>query len=558
MPPDIPAAKRAGLPVDLDRLTAEGDGWLTPEERYALKMHGVCVQAQPGVFMIRIRTTGAIDSDAARQLASVAERYGRGWIHLTTRQQAELHHVAARDVTTVLEGIRRAGLSTRSTCGHTMRGVMWCPDSGVGLEEPFDCYPDARATADSIIARTPGLDTQMPQRINVAFGGCTECRDHAKINDLAFVSRVSPEGELGYEVWIGGSLGKTIPTLAYKAIDFVPRRDVLAAANALFDVHIRHGQFDDPRKGRLKFLLKRIGQERLTQLYLEAFDEARTRSWPNPQPVSTPLSSSIATILAHAPEGGWGSGVRPQRIPGWTMVTVNVPLGDIDATDLRVLAHLADDFGDEHLYLTRNQNVMFRHVRIEEVPVVREAVVRLGLGLEGTDQARDIRACTGGPICSLALTPSQRLASELLDHPALLRNSGLRVHISACPNACAQHQTADIGFSGGKVTIAGASALGYQVWLGGDLRTNSIGEVVGRVSHADVPAIIGAIAGVWEALRERGETLSETVQRYGLEAYQAQIAAVFRGRWEPGPEPADYLELEGLGGPDHWIPAVSV
>ena len=130
MPPDIPAAKRAGLPVDLDRLTAEGDDWLSPEERYALKMHGVCAQAQPGVFMIRIRTGGSIEANAARGVVDLAEEYAGGWIHLTTRQQVQLHHVEARSVTTVLERVRSLGLTSRSTCGHTMRGVMSCPDAG--------------------------------------------------------------------------------------------------------------------------------------------------------------------------------------------------------------------------------------------------------------------------------------------------------------------------------------------------------------------------------------------------------------------------------------------
>lgn len=556
MPPDIPGAKRAGLPVDLDRLTAEGDEWLSGEERYALKMHGVCAQAQPGVFMIRIRTGGSLDADAARGIARLADEYAGGWIHITTRQQAQLHHVGARDVTTVLGQVRRLGLTTRSACGHTMRGVMSCPDAGVGLEEPFDCYPDARATADSILARTPELDTKMPQRINVAFGGCTTCRDHAKVNDLAFVSMVAPDGELGYELWIGGSLGKSSPILAFKALDFVPRRHVLAAANALFDVFIEHGDLDQPGKARLKFLARKLGEDRVLELFLEAFERAKQQPWPDPHPVTTPLSSSIATILASAPEGGWGSGVRPQRVPGWAMVTVNVPLGDLDTEDWRELAAIADDLADEHLYLTKNQNVMFRHVRIEEVPVLRERLEVLGLGLEGADQARDVRACTGGPVCSLALTPAQRLGAELLDHPVLLRNSGLRVHISGCPNACAQHQIADVGFSGGKVTIAGSSMLGYQVWLGGDLHTGSLAQVVGRVSGSDVPAILGAIVGVWEALRERGETLSDTVSRFGLDAFQAQIAAVFRGRWEPGPEPALTLAPEPLTVPDRRLPMV--
>lgn len=558
MPPDIPAAKRAGLPVDLDRLAAEGDGWLTPEERYALKMHGVCVQAQPGVCMVRIRTSGTMDVDTARALADLADKYSGGWLHLTTRQQVEFHHVPARQVPSAIEEIRTIGLTTRSTCGHTMRGVTSCPDAGVSLEEPFDCYPDAKATADSILARTPELDTQMPQRINIAFGGCPSCRDHSRINDLSFVSVLAPDGALGYEVWMGGSLGKTSPALSFRALDFIPRADVLAAANALFDVFTEHGDAEDPRKGRLKFLIRRLGEDGVLQLFLDAFESRRQQAWPAPHPVSTPLSASLAEILARSPEGGWGSGVRPQRIPGRATVTVNVPLGDVDSDDWRAVAALAEEVGDEHLYLTRNQNVMLRHVPVAAVSAIRSVLGRLGLGLEGTDQARDVRTCTGGPVCSLALTPSQRLGAELLGHPALIRNTGLRVHISGCPNSCAQHQIADIGFSGSKVTIGGVGMLGYQVWLGGDLRTGHVGEIVGRVSHGDVPAIISAIAGMWEALRERGETLTDTVRRFGLEACQAQIDAVFHGRWEPGPEPAEASppNVVSLLDLDHRIPAV--
>jgi sulfite reductase beta subunit-like hemoprotein len=177
------------------------------------------------------------------------------------------------------------------------------------------------------------------------------------------------------------------------------------------------------------------------------------------------------------------------------------------------------------------------------VPELKARLADVGLALEGADQAGDVRACTGGPVCSLALTPAQAAAAKLLTSPALLRNSGLRLHISGCPNACAQHQIADLGFSGGKVTLEGSSVLGYQVWLGGDLGMQVLGRVVGRVAESDVFAITGAIVGVWEALRERRETLTDTVLRFGFEAFQAQIATVFRGRWEPGPEPAAALSI---------------
>lgn len=544
MAANIPAAKRAGLPVDFERLTNEGDGWLTPEDRYALKMHGVCIQGQPGVFMIRIRTNGIVDSDQARGLADIADRYGKGWIHLTTRQQVQLHHVQSAHVSTVLSKIRRIGLSTTASCGHTMRGVMWCPESGVGWEEPFDCGPDAKAVSDSIVARSPLIDTQMPQRLNLAFGGCTTCREHALVNDMGFISKIGPAGELGYELWLGGSLGKSTPTLAIKAIDFVPREDVLAAVHSLFDVFIRESDFDQPAKSRLKFLIRKMGAERFLELFRTEFELARQRCWPEPHPVSTPLSSSIVAVLSEAPVGGWGSGVRPQRVPGWAMVTVNVPLGDVDTEDFRTMADLAADFADDNLYLTRNQNVMYRHVPLAKVPILRKGLSEVGLGLEGADQSQDVRVCTGGPVCSLAITPSPRVGAALLRHPALQRNSSLRIHVSGCPNACAQHQIADIGFSGGKVTIAGSSMLGYQVWLGGDLRVGVVGQVVGRVSQDDVYPITGAIVGVWEALRERGEILTDTVNRFGLDAFQAQIAAVFKGRWEAGPEPVMDLPVD--------------
>jgi sulfite reductase beta subunit-like hemoprotein len=537
--PNIPAAKRAGLPVDLDRLSADGDDWLSPEERYALKTHGVCAQAQPHVFMIRVRTSGGIvAADVARALADVADAHARGWVHLTTRQQFELHHVHAREVPAVLAEVEALGLTTNSACGHTMRGVMSCVDAGVGLDEPFDCYPDARAVSDWILARTPGLNFRLPSRFNIHFGGCHACRDHAKVNEAGFVSLVR-DGELGYELWIGGSLGKSAPTLGFQAVDFVPRDAVLAAADALLDVYVAHGNFEQPNKARLKFLIRDVGNERFLQLFSDAYEAARGCDYPPPAPLSTPLSASVEEILAHAPEGGWGSGVRPQRVPGRAMITVNVPLGDLDSDDLRALADLADAVVDERLCLTKNQNVMLRHVPLEAVPTVRARLAAIGLGLEGADQSVDARVCTGGPVCSLAITAAQTVGARLLANSALVRNSGLRVHISGCPNACAQHQVADLGFSGGKVTIQGESMLGYQVWLGGELRTDAIGRVVGRIAESDVSAITEAVIGVWEALRDRGETLSATVHRFGVEAFKAQVERVYTGRWEPGPEPDD-------------------
>lgn len=534
--PDIPAAKRAGLPVDLERLARDGDDWLTPDERYALKTHGVCAQAQPGDFMIRVRTGGRLEAGAARGLAALAEDVGRRWIHLTTRQQIELHHVTATRVPATLAAVRALGLSTRSACGHTVRGVMVCPDAGVGLDEPFDCTADAEAAQHWVRSLGPKLDTVLPQRLNVAFGGCPACREHARLNDVAFVSVVA-EGRPAYELWLGGSLGKSQPTLALRVPGLVERADVTAALAAVIDVFTTHGDFDSPGKARLKFLIRDLGQERFLELFAHAFRSALDTPRPAPAPVALPDPASVTEILGCAPEGGWGAGVRPQWTPGRALVTVAVPLGDLDAAELRALADLAERHGDGALHLTRSQDVVLRDVPVHAVSDLRLEVAEAGLSLSGDDASSSVRCCTGGPVCSLAITAATSVGALLLSSPALARNAALRVSVSGCPAACAQQQVADIGFSGGKVTIAGKAELGYQVWLGGDLRLGRVGVVIGRVGEADVPAIVEAIVGLWESLRGPGERLSETVHRLGPEVFGVHVARVCDGRWAIGPEP---------------------
>lgn len=325
--PDIPAAKRAGLPIDLERLARDGDGWLTPEERYALKTFGVCAQEQDHVFMVRVRIPGGVlPTFQARGLARLARTFGPDWLHLTTRQNLELHWVEDRTVPTVLREVERLGLSTRSACGHTMRNVMCSEDAGLGLDEPFDCLPDARAVSDALLARSAELNVTLPSRINIAFGGSPRCRADALVNDAGFVSTVIG-GEAGYELWAGGSVGKA-PALAIHLGSFIPRADVLAAAEALVDVFVAHGDFDHPAKARMKSTVEMLGAAPFRAAWDQAFADARSRPHPAPAPVEVLAEPDRVAILTQSPPGGWSSGVRPQRTPGLALLTVDVPLGD--------------------------------------------------------------------------------------------------------------------------------------------------------------------------------------------------------------------------------------
>jgi sulfite reductase beta subunit-like hemoprotein len=203
-------------------------------------------------------------------------------------------------------------------------------------------------------------------------------------------------------------------------------------------------------------------------------------------------------------------------------------MGDLDSDDMRVIAGLAA-LGDGLLYTTRNQNVGFRDVPLTRVPELRAALSGRDLRLEGADLATDVRACTGSAVCSLAISAAPDEGAAIKGSAALARNSGLRVHVSGCPNACAQHQVADIGLSGAKVRIGGRTRIGYHVWLGADLEAGRLGEVVGRVGEDAVARVVDAIVGLWEAVRAPAEPLSATVARIGVEGFAAQVASLTDG-----------------------------
>ncbi|MDP9452842.1 MAG: Rieske 2Fe-2S domain-containing protein [Actinomycetota bacterium] len=534
--PDIPAAKRAGLPVDLPRLASEGDAWLSPEDRYALKTWGVCTQEQPGVFMVRVRNPGgALPTPQARGLARISRAFGPDWLHLTTRQNFELHWVEAARVPALLDAVAEIGMTTRSGCGHTLRNVMCSEDAGSNLDEPFDCLPDARAVSDAIVARSAELNCTLPSRVNVAFGGSPRCRADARLNDAGFVS-VLRHGEPGYELWAGGSLGKA-PFLAVPVADFVARADVVAAAEALVEVFVEHGDLDKPSKGRLKYVVERLGEAAFRAAWDQAFAAARTRTHSPPPPVEVLGEADRVAILAHVPPGRWSAGVRPQRTPGLATLTVDIPLGDTNGSELELCCDLADRHGDGALNLSRDQNLVLRSIAVEAVTTVRETLATRGLFLAGEARTASVRACTGSAVCALGITTAPDAGKALLESPGLGRNSSLRVHVSGCPNSCAQHQAGDIGLAGSKVRLGGRARDGYHVYLGADLPAGRVGEVVGRVATEDVPATVEAVVGIWEALRHEGEPLGTAVARIGHDAFARHLESVMAERWASGLEP---------------------
>jgi sulfite reductase beta subunit-like hemoprotein len=275
----------------------------------------------------------------------------------------------------------------------------------------------------------------------------------------------------------------------------------------------------------MKFVLEDKGERPFRAAWLTRFERLRPTMNYEPEELSGHAGADIAEIMRHRPQGGWCRGVRPQRGPGRALVTVNVTLGDLAADELRTLAALTR-LGDGSLSMTRNQNIQYRDVPVDDVGELRAGVAALGLRLEGADSAVDVRSCTGSAVCSLAITQAPTVGARLARIEALARNAVLRVNVSGCPNSCAQHQAADIGLAGAKVRIAGRTELGYIVFLGADLADGRVGEAIGRVAEPHVEETVSAIVGTWEALRFNGERLVDTLDRIGRDAFAAQVSAL--------------------------------
>ncbi|MGH2784882.1 MAG: nitrite/sulfite reductase [Actinomycetota bacterium] len=519
---DVESVKAGDLDPDLARLEREGYETLTGEEFYRLKTWGVCSQRTPGLHMIRIRVPGgAIAAAQLRGLAAVSAGNADGTVHITTRQNAELHSVPSRKVRGTLEGIWALGLQTRSACGHAVRNIVGCSLAGICADETLDIRPTVKALHDFTIARASHYNARLPRRINVYVAGCATCQGHAQINDLGFVA-TRRGGEPGFQVWCAGSLGSS-PRLAHLLFGFVPPEEVLAVTEAVMDVYCEHGFRDRSAKARLKFLVEEWGIDRFADAVVARLHEIRA--------TTRVARNGLLPILgpARRPQGGH-RGVFVQRQAGYVRVEARVRLGDLTGEQMEVLSSLADSHADGSVHLTREQNAELHWIRHDDAGEVTGALADAGLFPRGAGGLVDVQVCAGTEWCvwgigdsrGLARTIEESLADVVADDPDA---EPLRVHISGCSHGCAQHQVADVGLAAVSVRSDGAAGEGFEIFGGGRLGAEPvIGRRLGKVPlDESEPEVIGLLRRYLSA-REPNEDVSEFVERTGHLAGAEEVA----------------------------------
>jgi len=483
----------------------------------------------PGMQRIKI-PFGGLNAAQLETLAELSEEYSDGIAHVTTRQDFQLHFIHIEDTPSIMRRLAAVGITTREACGNTVRNVTACPIAGVCQEQAFDVTPYAKATAYFLLGHP---DTQdFGRKFKVAFSGC---RDNAcaliRLHDIGLIA-VTREGRRGFEVHMGGGLG-TVPQQAKLFNEFLPEEELLPIAQATARVFARLGEKKNRNTARLKFLVTKLGIEEFKRLVLaeratlppDLAWTAYLRDIPTyqEQPLKPP---SLLQIETKRPAGfdTWSkSNVYRQRQAGYATVTVALPLGDITADQLRILADLARKYVKETVRTTVEQNIVLRWVSEGDLPALYSELKQVGLAEPGAGTIVDVAACPGTDTCKLGIASSRGLAGELrlrLSERSFEMDeavSGLHLKISGCFNSCGQHHIADLGFYGVSRHKNGYAVPHFQVVLGGQWEKNagSYGLAIGAVPSKRIPEAVDRITGRYLDHRETAESFHHFVTRIG-------------------------------------------
>jgi len=467
------------------------DGKIDEEKFRSLRLaRGVYGQRQQGVQMIRIKIPyGKLSSHQLRRISEVSDEYSRGRLHITTRQDLQIHYVDLNRTPELWAELERDEVTLREACGNTVRNVTASETAGFDVDEPFDVSPYADALFKFFL-RNP-ICQEMGRKFKVSFSSSDSDTGLSFIHDLGFIAKIE-NNVRGFKVMIGGGLGSQ-PRHADTLYNFLPSDKIIPLMEGVLRVFDRHGERKSRSKARMKFLLKSIGLEAFKALIETEQKAIEQQSVPvNHEnfPISKPVKIEAPTVDNKDKKTFelWKStNVISQKQTGYKAIGIKVLLGDFYTDKARALADLVETYAAGELRLTLRQNIVIPFVREDLIPVVYTELEKLGFTEVGYNKAVDITACPGTDTCNLGISSSTGIARELetvikTEYPTYLNNKDLVIKISGCMNACGQHNMANIGFQGMSIkTKDKFVAPALQVLLGGGNSGNGIGRFADKV-----------------------------------------------------------------------------
>jgi sulfite reductase beta subunit-like hemoprotein len=504
--------------------------------------HGIYGQRQPGVQMVRCKIPGGLfTSRQAEQFARIADEFGGGRGHLTTRQNIQYHFVPLARVAGLMHLLADVGLTNREACYNTVRNVTACPWSGIARDEVFDVRPYAQRLAYAFLRKD--LTGNLPRKFKIAFDGCAgqDCIVSA-INDIG-LRAVVRDGRRGFRMVIGGGLGP-LPTEAQLLDEFVPEERLLNRCEAVIRVFNQYGNRSNKNKARMKFVLRERGLDWLKEhIEIEYADILANGglAWPDRVPEgfggyqSNPLPLGDGALLPVVNAGRTGdleydawldTNVEDQKQTGYAAVTVRVDQGNLTGIQLRGLARISSTAGDGLLRVTIQQNLLLAFIPLGRLPRVYAALRELGLAEPEAGRIEDVVTCPGAYTCNLGLTKTMNLGAALAntvrayDDPQVKR---LSIKVSGCPNACGHHWIADLGFYGNARKIGGKEVPYYQLLLGGGYDEQGLmrfGLAVQSIPARLAPEAVTRVLDHFISNRQPGESFRQYVMRHKVETFR--------------------------------------
>ncbi|GAB4556683.1 MAG: nitrite/sulfite reductase [Haliangiales bacterium] len=486
----------------------------------------------PGMMRIKI-PMGCMSADQIDVMAELAEEYSDAILHVTTRQDIQLHFVHIEDSPALMRRLAAVGITTREACGNSVRNITACQFAGVCNDQSFDVTPYAHALTYYLLGHNDIQD--FGRKFKIAFSGCYEhACGLAHIHDIGAVAvkkTVDGQEKRGFTLYVGGGLG-SVPHQAKVLEEFVSEEELLPLCQAVCRVFARLGERKNRARARLKFVVSKLGIEEFRKVVAEEraqipADE-RWSAYLDHLDVTEekPLKPGAKLQEGIFPKGfrPWReTNVRPQAQDGYVVATVRLPLGDLTSDQARYLADMARRYTGDTVRLTVEQNLVFRWLPEADLPDFYRDLEKVGLHEAGAGTIQDITACPGTDTCKLGISASRGLAGVLEEKLAKTREGlpqaaqALRIKTSGCFNSCGQHHIADIGFLGVSRNVGGRRVAHFQLVVGGQWSQNggSYGLAVGAFPSKRIPDVIDRMIGLWTDGREADESLQDFITRTG-------------------------------------------
>jgi sulfite reductase (NADPH) hemoprotein beta-component len=530
-----------------DQVARRLAGELNEDEFKPLRLtNGLYLQLH--AYMLRVAIPyGTLTSRQLRQLAHIARRYDRGWGHFTTRQNIQFNWIKLHEAPDALADLAKVQMHALQTSGNVIRNTTADHFAGATSDE----IEDPRIWCE-IIRQWSSLHPEfsfLPRKFKIAVTGSPNDRAAVRVHDIGLRMHRNARGEIGFEVMVGGGLGRT-PIIGKTIRKFLPKQDLLSYLEAILRVYNEFGRRDNIYKARIKILVHEIGVEEMSrrveeewgtlrdghlQLPAETIDFiARQFAPPHYPPRPERVPEFEALKLEDRDFARWlRSNVSAHKVAGYSIVTLSlkkgeVAPGDASAEQMEAIAELADKYGFGEIRVSHEQNLILPHIALADLPKLWPALKVLGLDTANSGKITDIIACPGLDYCSLAnarsIPVAQRIMARFNDLACVHDIGELKIKISGCINACGHHHVGHIG-------ILGVDKNGeefYQITLGGNAGDDaSLGTIVGpAVASDEIVEAVETLVNAYVELRQPGERFLDTYRRLGNAPFKERLYAV--------------------------------